>query len=149
MTAQNSEDAPGCLGKERYEFFGPVVPGCQLYPHPKRHLRHHTGGSPVADVLEAIAGCNPVVFHHKGFRLLCGGHDSPTASRVETIDNAAGLLFRWLSSAPFQTLVSLIPIAVLHWARRPSNDLTFDSFSRDGEPLMVRGGHFLLLLEQS
>jgi glycosyltransferase involved in cell wall biosynthesis len=101
------------------------------------------------DELETIAGCKPVVFHRTGFRLLRPAHRSPTASGVTAIDNAAGRMFRWLNSAPVRKLVSLLPEAVLRKAWRLNNDLTFDSLSKDEEPLTFRGGDCLVLADQS
>jgi glycosyltransferase involved in cell wall biosynthesis len=101
------------------------------------------------DELETIAGCKPVVFHRTGFRLLRPAQRSPTASGVTAVDNAAGRMFRWLNSASVRKLVSLIPKAVLHRAWRLNNDLTFDSLSKDEEPLTFRGGDCLVLADQS
>lgn len=101
------------------------------------------------DELEVIARCKPVVFHRSGFRLLGTGRGLAAATRVETVDSAAGRLFRWLNSAPVRRLVSFIPRAVLYKAWRLNNDLTFDSLSKDEEPLAFQGGDFLLLLDQS
>ena len=101
------------------------------------------------DELETIAGCMPVVFHRSGFRLLRTSHVSETAAHVDAVNSAASRLFRCLNCAPVRKLVSLVPEAVLHKAWTLNNDLTFDSLSRDGEPLEFRGGDFLLLLDQS
>lgn len=101
------------------------------------------------DELGPMAGCEPVVFHRSGFRLLRTGQDSAAAPRADTVNSAAGRLFRWLNSAPVRKLVSLIPKAVLHRAWRLNNDLTFDSLSKDGTPLAFQVGDFLLLLDQS
>ena len=101
------------------------------------------------DELEVIAECKPVVFHRSGFRLLGSGRGLAAATRVETVDSAAGRMFRWLNSAPVRRLVSHIPRAVLYKVWRLNNDLTFDSLSKDEQPLAFQGEDLLLLLDQS
>lgn len=101
------------------------------------------------DELEIIADCKPVVFHRSGFRLIRAGHVSAAATRVEVVDSAAARLFRWLNSAPVRKLVSLTPRAALYKAWRLNNDLTFDSLSKDEEPLAFQCGDLLLLTDQS
>lgn len=101
------------------------------------------------DELEAITSCKPVVFHRSGFRLLAQPEGSKNATDARTVDNIPGGLFRWLNSAPVRKLASLVPKAVLHRAWRLNNDLTFDSLSRDEEPLVFRSGDCLVLADQS